>query len=212
MLNRLQNLGLLDADKACESALVSLLEGPTLWEAKGCCVSVKPLVVAQSDPLCVDGMHLESAKKRGGKIKIRPCLCGLEEVSTRRIEHWQCAQCAEFARCVYTLALACPTDLSRRPYDRICAELREGVKVINASLGLIYDIYESDDDKNETDILWDYLVEELAQEKCITQDTLTSIIDFAENVTTAAKTPALVNFNHIFHASKQLLQKRRRSP
>ena len=215
LLNRLDELSLWQIDKAHEVALVKLLVGTDVWKAEGCCVSVNSLVVAHS---CEDGKHLESAKrcpKKNRHRNRRPCCCGSEQRDITQIAHWQCHECATFAKCVYTLALAWPADPFRTPYDRVCVERPEGVTVMHGSgvLGLIYDIYNVDD-KSELDIMWNFLVDGLARKKySVNEDTLDSIREFVQQTVSqlhAAGTQS-IDFDLLCCASKKTQLKRRRS-
>ena len=215
LFGRLQALGL-HLDVPCESTLRTILSGTAVWKAEGCCVSVTSLVVAQSDQLCANGVHLKSAKRRGRESnrQNRPCLCGSEERGTSQINHWQCPQCAEFARCVYTLALAWPGDPNRTLYDRVCVGFQRPEEserpVIDESntLVLAYDMYEPD--SSEVDITWRFFVDMLAHKRhSIHAETINSMTDFAKTFVDLSK-EQLVDSEVICQASKKAQRTQRK--
>ena len=207
LFNRLNELSLCPMNTVCEAALVPLLMGTDVWTAEGCCVSVNSLVVASNvAELCANGFHLESAAgKRKQNNIISCCSC----VDVARIEHWQCAQCADFARCVYTLALAWPVDLSRTPYIKVCLVRPEGgVMDPPRELDVIYDTFNIDD-KSELDVMWHFVMDGFARKKYrINEDTLASITDFVEMCEQRTKP---IDYDLLIRSSKYTQQKRQRS-
>ena len=212
LFNRLNELNLCPMKTVCEAALVTLLRGTDVWTAEGCCVSVNSLVVASNvEGLCAKGIHLESA---AGKRKQNNIIPGCSCVGVARIEHWQCAQCAEFARCVYTLALAWPVDHSQPPYIKVCLVRPEGgVMDPPHELDVMYDTFKSVIDQSELDVMWHFVVDGFACKKyTINEDTLASITDFVEIASQSCEqstTP--IDYDLLIKSSKYALQKRQQS-
>ena len=87
----------------------------------------------------------------------------------------------------------------------------EGVTVMDESggLDLIYDIYHIDD-KSELDVMWNFVLDGFAREKCsINQDTLGSIIDFVGNVSKLCETEGTSIDVDLLCRSSKLTQRKR---